>query len=103
MSSGEIALASQLDAYKIPYSREHRFHPKRRWRIDFAFPDKMLACEIEGGVWGNGRHLRPTGYLKDMEKYNELSKLGWKLLRFTPQQVKHGMAILQIKEFLGVK
>lgn len=99
----ESTLKYQLDAYKMKYEQEHRFHPKRRWRFDFAFPDRKLAVEIEGGIYSKGRHTRPIGYIKDMEKYNAASVLGWTLLRFTPQQVKSGMAILQIRDLLGVK
>lgn len=62
---------------------EYKFHPKRRWRIDFAFPEIQLAVEIEGGVWTQGRHTRGSGFVKDMEKYNNLTLLEWKLLRFT--------------------
>lgn len=62
---------------------EYQFHPDRKWRVDFAFPPYKLAIEIEGAVWTGGRHTRPSGYLKDVEKYNELSAMGWRLLRFT--------------------
>lgn len=65
---------------------EYRFHPTRRWRFDIAWPDKMLAIEIEGGAWIAGRHNRPAGYIKDMDKYNEAALLGWRVLRYTPQQ-----------------
>jgi len=34
--------------------REYRFHPKRKWRFDFAWPDCQVAVEIEGGVWRAG-------------------------------------------------
>lgn len=67
---------------------EFKFHPSRKWRIDLCWPDQKLALEIEGGVFDNGRHVRPTGFIKDMEKYNALSILGYSLLRFTPQQMK---------------
>lgn len=66
--------------------REYRFHPKRRWRFDYAIPSHKIAIEIEGGVWTYGRHNRARGYLADMEKYNEATRLGWRLLRFTPQE-----------------
>lgn len=65
---------------------EYKFHPKRRWRIDFAFPEIKLAIEIEGAIWVRGRHTRGSGFIKDMEKYNNLALLGWKLLRFTSQE-----------------
>jgi very-short-patch-repair endonuclease len=77
---------------------EHRFAPPRRWRFDVAFPDRKLAVEIEGGVWTGGRHTRPGGFLKDAEKYNRAAILGWRLLRFTPQQVLDGTARAAIAE-----
>lgn len=69
-----------------PHSRhvmttEHRFHPKRRWRFDVAFPALKVAVEIEGGVYTGGRHTRGSGFIKDCEKYNEASALGWTVVR----------------------
>jgi hypothetical protein len=66
---------------------EHRFHPTRRWRFDFAWPAVYVALEIEGGVWTRGRHTRPAGFLRDLEKYNTATSLGWSILRCTPQTV----------------
>ena len=72
---------------------EYRFHATRRWRFDYAVIEKLLAFECEGGVWTSGRHIRPTGFLKDMEKYNSAAMLGWRVFRFTPQMVKTGEAL----------
>lgn len=79
---------------------EYRFNNSRRWRIDWAWPHCKLAVEIEGGVWARGRHNRGKGFLADMEKYNELARLGWTLYRFTPQQ--KGEAERLLIEFFGV-
>ena len=49
--------------------------------------DYKIAIEIEGGVWAGGRHVHPTGFIKDMEKYNELSASGWLLLRTQPKKI----------------
>jgi very-short-patch-repair endonuclease len=76
-----------------PVFLEFSFHPERRWRFDLALPERMIAVEIEGAIWVQGRHTRGTGYLKDMEKYNEATRLGWRVFRFTPQQVKAGEAL----------
>lgn len=65
---------------------EYRFHPTRKWRFDFAHPEKMIGIEIEGGVFSKGRHTRGMGYIKDCEKYNSAIILGWRVLRYTPQQ-----------------
>ena len=78
---------------------EYRFHPTRRWRFDYSFPANMLAIEIEGGAFSRGRHTRGSGFVADMEKYNEGAVMGWRILRFTPDQVKRGMAALVIKRF----
>ena len=66
--------------------REHRFHPDRLWRFDYAIPSLRIAIEIDGGVWINGRHNRASGYLGDMEKFNAAATLGWVVLKFTPQE-----------------
>lgn len=72
---------------------EHRFHPVRRWRFDYALPKHYLAFECEGGVWSGGRHTRGKGFLKDMEKYNTAQLMGWTVYRFTPQMVRSGEAL----------
>jgi very-short-patch-repair endonuclease len=79
---------------------EHRFAPPRRWRFDLAFPDHMLAVEIEGGAWTGGRHTRGAGFISDMEKYNAAVLRGWRLLRFTPSQVFDGTAKATLAEAL---
>ena len=61
--------------------KELRFYPSRRWRFD---PEVKIAIEVEGGVYTQGRHTRPLGFLGDMEKYNTATSLGWRLLRVTP-------------------
>lgn len=72
---------------------EHRFHPVRRWRFDFAWPDRMLALEIEGGIWTGGRHSGGKGQLGDMEKYSEAAALGWRVIHVTPSQLNTDYAL----------
>ena len=53
LSIGEEKLLMQLKAKKLPLpQREYRFHPTRKWRSDFYWPEYNLLCEIEG----RGRH-----------------------------------------------
>jgi hypothetical protein len=73
--------------------REYLLVPGRRWRADFAWHDKLLAVEIEGGVWSNGRHTRGGGFTSDCEKYNEAQLLGWRVLRFTGEHLNNGYAM----------
>lgn len=74
---------------------EHRFHPTRMWRFDYAIPEHRIAIEIDGGVWQIGRHNRPKGYIADLDKFNNAAALGWRVLKFTPQQ-KHTMKALRL-------
>lgn len=86
---------------------EYKFHPTRKWRFDFAWPENKIAMEVEGGVWTGGRHTRGAGFLKDCEKYNAAASLGWRIFRFTPKQIRrleHVPVILEAikkKDFYG--
>lgn len=72
---------------------EHYFSESRKYRFDLAWPERMLAVEVEGGIWSRGRHNRPAGYEEDCRKYNYAQLEGWKVLRFTSDQVKRKEAI----------
>ena len=94
MSNLEELYATHVRAMRLPEpTREYRFHPTRRWRLDFAWPDKKFGVEIEGGTWINGRHTRGSGFEADCEKYAEAMCIGWRILRVTGEQVKSGQAI----------
>jgi very-short-patch-repair endonuclease len=67
----------------IEIVKEFKFHPKRKWRFDYAFPFLMIAVEVDGGVWTGGRHINPAGYINDMEKLNTAASMGWLVLRIT--------------------
>lgn len=58
----------------------------RKWRFDYALPAIMVAVEVEGGHWTGGRHNTGAGFLKDMDKYNTATALGWRLFRTTPKK-----------------
>ncbi len=81
---------------------EHKFHPDRKWRFDYAWVKRKVALEIEGGVWTKGRHTRGEGFIKDMEKYNAAALAGWKLLRCTPQDVEDESVFELLKRALNV-
>lgn len=70
--------------------REFRFHPVRRWRFDWAWPDSKLAVEVDGGQWvrGGGRHNSD----KDREKLNAAAVEGWRVLRFSGGMLKRDPA-----------
>lgn len=66
---------------------QHKFHPTRKWRWDFCFPDNMLAVEIQGGSFIGGGHNRGVQQAKDYEKHREAVKLGWRVLPFNTRDM----------------
>lgn len=73
------------------------FHAERKWRFDFAWPDKRVALEVEGGVFGfrdpktgkmrKGAHGSISGIKRDIEKYNYAAAMGWLVIRCLPSNL----------------
>jgi len=104
MSNAEELLAFHIRAEKLQKpEREFLFHPVRKWRFDFAWPDKKIAVEVEGGIWTGGRHTRGKGFLDDCEKYNQAALLGWMVLRFPVEIIESGKALYVIEVALDIK
>lgn len=80
--------------------REYRFHPTRRWRFDFAWPEQKVALEVDGGVWTGGRHTRGAGFIGDMEKLNAAGLAGWRFLRATPKDLRDPALALSLGQLL---
>lgn len=81
MSQHEEIFAAILKAQKIPFEREYRFAPPRRFRADFALLDQKILIEIEGAIYTGGRHTRGKGYENDCEKYNIAASRGYIVYR----------------------
>lgn len=90
-----------------PVEREYRFDQReknkelgtpRRWRFDAALLKPMIAFECEGGSFSGGRHTNPIGFMKDLEKYNTATMMGWKVYRFTPNMLGQGWIETILKE-----
>ena len=89
----EHQLAWQLHALGLPApAREWRFAPPRRWRLDFAWPERRVAVEVDGGTWSGGRHVRGAGVEADCEKLSEAAARGWRVLRVSARMVRDGRA-----------
>ena len=81
--------------------KELKFHPKRKWRFDYALPAHKIALEVEGGVWTGGRHTSSTGFLKDMEKYNTATLMGWRVLRTTPDELLRSATLQMLRDAIN--
>ena len=80
---------------------EYRFCKGRKWRFDYAIPKYKIAIEQDGGLWTGGRHIRPAGYIKDMEKFNNAAMLGWVVLKFSPDELLKTNTMIIIRNTLN--
>lgn len=70
---------------------EYVFAPPRKFRFDFAWRQRKIAIEVDGGIYARRpSHHSLRGILRDMEKQNLATMLGWRVLRYTPQQIEAG-------------
>jgi hypothetical protein len=79
---------------------------KRKWAFDFCWLHPSgggVALEVEGGVWTGGRHTRGTGFLGDIEKYNNAQLLGFMVFRCVPTEAPHKKTLEMIKKALIIK
>lgn len=101
-SIGEETFALHLKSDNVPDPhRQYTPCGDRDWTVDFAWPTKKLAIEIQGGNWKGGAHVRPKRYEEDVRKLNWLNAHGWTTLWFTTDMVTSGEAIDTTKPILA--
>lgn len=85
--------------------REYKFHPNRRWLFDFAWPEMKVAVEIHGGIWSGGRggHTSGKGRLRDMEKMNEATMLGWLVLEVASNHLRDRSVIDWVRKLIELR
>ncbi len=82
--------------HKAILVRELQFCKGRQWRFDYVIftAENKIAIEIEGGVFTGGGHIRTLGFLKDIQKYNTATTLGFNLLRISGTDARNIEKIL---------
>jgi len=62
----------------------------RKWRSDFQWCAEKIAVEINGGNYGQGRHVRAGehGVDNDFEKCNQMIADGWKVVTLTSDMLR---------------
>ena len=93
--SAERMYAGQCAALNLEAVPQYRFAADdgRAWRADFAFLAARVLVEIDGGIWTRGAHGRPTDIVRNMRKQNHAARMGWRTLRFSPEDVRSGLAL----------
>lgn len=96
-SAGEAQLLQQIRAYGLPTPElQHQPCPSRKWRLDFAWPERKLAVEVHGGV-----HVIRSRFEDTAEKELWLTAAGWRVVWVTPKIIKSGLAIDALRWLLG--
>lgn len=104
----EERMALYIEAHKLPRPvRQLRFAKEalgRQWMFDFAWPDRGIALEIDGGTFmAKGGHNTGLGIMKDAEKANAAALLGWRVFRVTDLMFRHGEAFDVVQKALTVE
>lgn len=110
----ELHLAGRLRQAGAPgHVREYAFAGAvgRAFRLDFAWPERRFAVEVNGGGWmapdpdGNrrGAHGGGEALERDCEKLTLAAALGWRVGAVTPAQIKDGRAVAWILAALEVE
>jgi len=91
----------KINNWAAPVS-ELKFHPVRKWRFDWAWPDLRAALELNGGTFTGGRHIRGIGYERDCEKIAVAMTMGWAVLSVTTRQFRSGVAFQWLDDILVI-
>jgi hypothetical protein len=69
--------------HALKMEQEYKFC-ERGWRFDWCWPSIKVALEYEGGIFmQKSGHTNVAGMVKDSEKYNRATTLGWRIIRVT--------------------
>lgn len=99
-SPAEAIFAQQIRFLKLPVpKRNYRFVPGRKYEFDFAWPHpEYLIFEVQGGV-----HLIRARAASDTEKFFHATRLGWRVVPVTTDDVYAGRAVSWLTQLLEVK
>lgn len=98
------------DGLVLPHSEYHFSlyvdgKPVRQWRFDFAWPESLVAVEIQGGTWvahgSAGYHGSGRGIEQDAEKLNAAVAIGWRVALVTTKMVSSGAGLRIVRILLG--
>jgi len=97
----EAELALQIKALGLPEPiREYQAIKGRKFRFDFAWVERKLLVEVNGGTYAKGAHSTGRGIARDYEKANLAVLQGWRVLSFDGKAIKSGEAVEVIRQAL---
>lgn len=100
---------TDLEAYLVHggfgrVESEFRFHPTRQWRADYALLDQdpVVLVEYDGLMQkgANASHASIGGILRDSEKANAATALGFRCFRANAKTIHDGSFMMLMDEVL---
>jgi len=92
LTAAERTLWGKLRGYRLAGHRFHRQTSIENYVVDFYCAEKKLILEIDGSV-----HLFYGKPESDRTRQQHLEKLGFRVLRFTNEEVKNSIEIVLSK------
>lgn len=85
-----------IRALKFPrWVRNYRAIPGRKFELDFAWPERRQAIEIDGAM-----HRISARFHADIEKHALLLFEGWRILRVGGRAIRDGIAFEWAERFI---
>jgi hypothetical protein len=100
---GTEDLRSELELLFLDLCDEHGFPPPvvnghvEGIRVDFHWPHARLVVETDGFEW----HSMPTAFEQDRANDQRLVLAGWRIIRATRRQVRHGELVPAVVALLS--
>ena len=98
-SAIEALFAQQIEAKGLP-KPEREFKgavPGRKFRLDFAYPDRRICVEVQGMV-----HRIKARFRADTERTSLLVVNGWRVLPVSGDDVRSGRAVQWLEILLAI-
>lgn len=95
-SAIEIQFAQQIHLLKLPKpKRNYLFNLPRKQELDFAWPERKIAVEVQGMV-----HRIHGRFKADMEKRAQALLAGWRVLEVGGAEIRSGQASEWLQQLL---
>ena len=98
MTAAERSLWVKLRGHRFNGHRFHRQTSIENYVVDFYCAEKKLILEIDGSI-----HLLYGKPESDLKRQNHLEKLGFKVLRFTNEEVKNCIEMVLLRILAELK
>ena len=104
MTDLESLLLLQLRDAELPEPKcQYQFHPQRRWKADFCYPEYRIICEVNGMTHQASRgHTSWAGIHRDYEKQNAAVLMGYHYFEFDRDMIESGEAVNTIAQAINL-